>query len=259
VAVPHHASEVTSCVRSRLIAAVVAALSPSGCWQHIDDHCPGCTVLSERAPDLPRLREDTPATVLLVHGAFGFGDEWDAVVAALQKGGIDFVAWSWRGPWRSPSRSAARFTAVLQGMLDALPAGVTELLVIAHSAGGALAENAVPRVRVPEGKRLRVLAIEPARANLSAPRDRRFSDQALAQTLSVGQRPLDPVPPRVSVEEYFADDAPSAPRADEPGFHRVFLGAHVDHNEAVRLVALPAVERMGERMGERTGAPARRR
>src|SRR4051812_5183884 len=104
-------------MRAAVLIAVVAATS-SGCWQHIDDHCPGCTILSERAPDLPWLRDDSPATVFLVHGAFGFGPEWDDVVAALKKEKIDFVAWSWRGPWRSPSISTARFAAVLQGLLD---------------------------------------------------------------------------------------------------------------------------------------------
>ncbi len=234
-----------------LVAALVAvvAFTGAGCRTYMADHCPGCTVLSERAPDLPRLRSDTPATVVLVHGAFGFGPEWDEVVAALRKADIDFVSWSWDGPWRSQPRSTARFAAVLQGLLDAQPPGVPEVVVIAHSAGGALVDNAARRVRVPEGRRLRVLAIAPAQANLSASIDRRFSDEALAQTLVVTQPPLPPVPPRVTVEIYHTDDEPppGARPPDEQGVRRSYLGDAVGHDESVRVVALPVVEALSSR------------
>lgn len=234
---------------SRIALAVTLAavtLAGAGCRTHIEDHCPGCTILSERAPDLPRLRADTPATVLLVHGAFGFGPEWDEVVAALQKTPIEFYAWSWGGPWNGPSRATARFAAVLQGLLDTQPRSVHELVVMAHSAGGALIHNAARLVRVPEGKHLRVLSIDAAQANLSAARDRRFSDEALAQTLVVSQRPLGPLPPRVSIEEFLTDDEPPPGQrpADEPGVRRVYLGAGVTHSESVPLSVLPVIREL---------------
>ena len=227
--------------------AITALLALPGCWSHIDDHCRGCTVLSERAPDLPQLRGDGPAAVLLVHGAFGFGDEWDAVVDALRKANLEFVAWSWSGPWRSPPRSTARFATALQRMLDALPAAVPELVVIAHSAGGALIENAARRVRVPDGHRLRVLAVAPARSNLSASRDPRFSDDAMGQSLVFSQRTLTRVPPGVSIEEYLTEDQPAVAEPVEPGFSRSYLGARVDHNGSVPLVVLPVVEQLAHR------------
>ena len=238
--------------RLAALALLASTLATTSCWYHIDDHCPGCTVLSERAPDPPRLRADSPATVLLVHGAFGFGDEWDQVVPALRKHNIDFVAWSWGGPWRSPPKSMARFASALQGLIDTLPPSVRELIVIAHSAGGGLIENAARRVRVPAGHTLRVMAIAPARVNLSAARDGRFSDEAMAQTVSLSQPPLTPVPPHVAIEEYLTDDAPAAgaPDAGEPGeprLRRIYLGAAVGHNESVPLVALPAIEELARR------------
>jgi hypothetical protein len=140
-------------------------------------------------------------------------------------------------------------------MLDALPAAVPELVVIAHSAGGALIENAARRVRVPEGHRLRVLAIAPARSNLSASRDPRFSDDAMGQTLVFSQRTLTRLPPAVSIEEYLTEDQPVETHSQasgggervEAGFSRSYLGARVDHNGSVALVALPIVEQLSHR------------
>ena len=69
---------------TRIAATLWLALAAAGCWNAVDAHCPGCAVVSERAPRLPSLPPDTRAVVIIVHGAFGFGDEWREVVDTVR-------------------------------------------------------------------------------------------------------------------------------------------------------------------------------
>src|SRR5947209_16576257 len=134
---------------TRLCAFALAFLLVSGCWHAVEDHCPGCLVLSERAlAPLPILPSSTRAIVILVHGAFGFGNEWRPVVdEARRHPDLLLAAFAWSGPFsRKPSLPAEMLRRTVQQALDDAPAQA-EVLVIAHSAGGPLTAYVAPRLR----------------------------------------------------------------------------------------------------------------
>jgi pimeloyl-ACP methyl ester carboxylesterase len=214
-----------------------------GCWNAIDAHCPGCAIVSERAATLPAIARDRRALVILVHGAFGFGDEWRVVVDAVRaQPRTALVAFAWSGPWtRKPSLPAEALRRLLQQAVDE-SAPPTRILVIAHSAGGALASYAAERLRVPPGVRVEILSIAaPSGMNLAPYRPERQVDTPLG--FAVGGRQAAPGAIAVGVEfvEYVTADPPAHPAPPRPGVRRVYLGARVGHNESVGLAALPVV------------------
>jgi pimeloyl-ACP methyl ester carboxylesterase len=224
------------------MALAIAAIA-AGCWNAVDTHCVRCAVVSERAPLLPPIAPDTRAVVVLVHGAFGFGDEWREVVDTVrQKKRTALVAFAWGGPWtRKPSLAAEALLRILQRAVDDAPPGA-EILVIAHSAGGALTSYAGERLRLPPGRRVRILSIAaPEGMNLSPYRPAREVDTPLGFAVGGEQPPLGPIARGVEYVEYATADPPAhAPRA-RAGVRRVYLGARVGHVESVRVAALPIV------------------
>ena len=228
---------------TRIAAVLASAVTLAGCWNAVDSHCPRCTVVSERAPTLPAIAPDTRAVVILVHGAFDFGDEWREVVDTVRaRPRTAMVAFSWSGPWtRKPSLAAEALLRIVQRAVDDSPPGA-EILVIAHSAGGALTSYAGERLRVPPGRRVRMLSIAaPEGMNLAPSRPARDVDTPLGFAVGGEQPPLGPIAPRIEYVEYVTADAPAHAPPARPGVRRVYLGARVGHVESVRVAALPIV------------------
>lgn len=229
---------------------VVVALCASACWMSVEDHCRGCTVIRERAPSLPPIPPSTRVVVILVHGAFGFGDEWHQLVAALRaRPRVTTLAFAWGGPWtRKPSLAAEALRRLVQAAVDGAPAGA-EVLVIAHSAGGALASYVAERLRVPpiqqSTRRVRVISIAaPAGMNLAPYRPAHSVDTPLGFAVGGEQPPLGPIARGVDYTEYATDDAPRVALPARAGAKQVWLGARVGHLESVPLVALPIIDRL---------------
>jgi pimeloyl-ACP methyl ester carboxylesterase len=228
---------------TRIAMVLALAALAGGCWNAVDTHCPRCVIVSERAPAMPAVRPDTRAVVILVHGAFGFGDEWREVVDIVRaRRGTALVAFSWGGPWtRKPSLAAEALRRMIQRAVDDAPPGA-EILVIAHSAGGALTSYAGERLRVPPGRRVRILSIAaPAGMNLAPYRPAREVDTPLGFAVGGEQAPPGPIAPGVDYVEYLTADAPAHAPPARPGVRRVYLGARVGHVESVRVAALPVV------------------
>jgi pimeloyl-ACP methyl ester carboxylesterase len=239
--------KVDGSTRSRAVLLLaMAAWSTAGCWNGVAEHCRGCTIVSERTPGLPRLAADTRAVVVLVHGAFGFGDEWRPVLDALEaRPHVATLVFGWGGPWtRKPSLAAEALRRVVQSAVDRAPPGVP-VVVIAHSAGGALASYVGERLRLPPGRRARIASIAAPEGMNLAP----FEPEAGVNTplgIAIGghQPPLGPIAPGVEYVEYETADRPSeqaAARPSRPGVVRVYLGVHVGHNASVAKVAVPLV------------------
>jgi pimeloyl-ACP methyl ester carboxylesterase len=228
---------------TRLAVTLSLALLIAGCWNAVDVHCPRCVVVSERAPALPAVRPDTRAVVILVHGAFGFGDEWRAVIDAVRaRPRTALMAFSWGGPWtRKPSLAAEALRRLVQRAVDEAPPGA-EILVIAHSAGGALASYAGERLRVPPGRRVRIISIAaPEGMNLAPYRPARDVDTPLGFAVGGEQAPPGPIARGVDYVEYVTADPPPHPAPLRAGVRRVYLGRHVGHTESVRVAALALV------------------
>lgn len=228
---------------TRITLTLGLALAAAGCWNAIDAHCPRCAIVSERAPALPPLRPGARALVILVHGAFGFGEEWRPVIdAVLARDKTALMAFSWGGPWtRKPSLAAEALRVLVQRAVDDAPRGA-EILVIAHSAGGALASYAAERLRVPRGRRVRILSIAaPEGMNLAPYRPAREVDTPLGFAVGGEQAPPGAIAAGVEFTEYVTADRPRHPAPLRPGARRVYLGRRVGHTESVRVAALPVV------------------
>jgi hypothetical protein len=236
---------------TRIARALALALTVAlgGCWNLIVTHCPECTIVSDRAPLLPRLRPDTRVVVIIVHGAFGFGDEWRQVVETVHAHPhSELIAFSWSGPWtRKPSLAAEALRRLVQRAVDEAPPRA-EILVLGHSAGGALTAYVGERLRVPNGRRVRLISIAaPEGMNLSPYRPEYDVDTPLGFAVGGEQAPPRPIAPGVEYVEYITDDPPppplpgSPPPRVRPGVRRVYLGHHVRHTESVGVAALPIV------------------
>jgi pimeloyl-ACP methyl ester carboxylesterase len=228
---------------TRIATTLVLVLSLAGCWNAVDTHCRGCAMVSERAPALPPIAPSTRAVVILVHGAFGFGDEWRGVVDAVRaRPKTSLVAFAWSGPWtRKPSLAAQALLRIVQRAIDDAPPRA-KIVVIAHSAGGALTSFVGERLRVPAGRSVSISSIAPPEGmNLAPYRPEREVDTPLGFAVGGEQAPLGPIAPGVEYVEYETADAPAHPPAARPGVRRVYLGARVGHNESVGLAALPVV------------------
>jgi pimeloyl-ACP methyl ester carboxylesterase len=241
-------------------AALLLALSLSGCFHMIEDHCRGCTIVSDRAPTPLFVPADTHAVVLLIGGALGFGEEWRPVVDELaRRRHVVTVGFKWSGPFgRKPSLTAAALEGVLQQIVDALPPKA-QLLVIAHSAGGALTAYVAARLRVPAGRRLgyrrdgaryarkeasvRIVSIAGADdMNLARWQPDERVNTPLGFAVGGEQPQRNIVAPGIDYVQYVTADAPRVPVAPKlQGARRVYLGAHVGHNPSIAVAALPLV------------------
>lgn len=237
----------------RRVFALALVLGTSGCWSYLEDHCPGCTVIEHTRPGAPPIPAGAHTLVVLVHGAFGFGDEWDPVVAALRaQPGFAFFAYRWPGPWAGTPRRAVALAQTLQAALDTSPPSVTEVIVLAHSAGGMIAHYAARQLRVPPGRRVVVALLDaPYAINIAPPVEETRPNTPLGLAVGRTQPRYPPLPAGVALTAYVAADLPShvahssppregraPPLVEAPDVPRLFVGA-VGHNPMVAKVALP--------------------
>jgi hypothetical protein len=210
----------------KLCHALVAFLLCAGCVGRVADHCPNCVVIREGKPAAISVGE-ARALVVLVHGAYGFGDEWKPIVDALRGAPeIAFFAFEWRGPFHPLDAAAGELQASIQGALDHFPS-LTEVLVLAHSAGGPLGTRAVLGLRVPAGKRVRV-------AEIDSPD---FIDGRPFFRNKIKEMP--PIPPGVARLVFRARD----------------LGPKVSHDRAVAVAGLPLLVELRQKLNPMPAVP----
>ena len=137
--------------------------------------------------------------------------------------------------------AAAALLRIVQRAVDDAPPGA-EILVIAHSAGGALTSYAAERLRVPPGRRVRMLSIAaPEGMNLAPYRRRATSTRRSVSPSVASSRRRGRSRRGVDYVEYLTADAPAHAPPARAGVRRVYLGARVGHDESVRVAALPIV------------------
>jgi pimeloyl-ACP methyl ester carboxylesterase len=197
--------------------------------QHIVDHCTACTVVKTAASPQPPA-QPRRLQVILVHGAFGFGAEWEPIVAEIRRDrDASFVVFEWKGPFRNLTSTVANLSGVVQRALDEEP-GAQDVLVLAHSAGGPIATRAALAAKVPEGRRLLVAEIDSPTFINGKPF---FADKIAAAPV---------LPTGVERIVYVADNPPKREKPDAPP--RIYLGKKVDHNAAVAVAGLPLLDRL---------------
>jgi len=218
---------------TRILLVLGMASLIGGCMNRVADHCSSCAVVKEATRLPPEMvRDDKRSLVVLVHGAFGFGSEWEPVVAALRDSPqAAFVVFEWRGPFHDLTGTSADLAALVQRALDQTPSP-SEVLVLAHSAGGPLATRAALRLRVPEGKHVMLAEIDSPTFMKGRPF---FAER-------IGAEPEMPI----GVERivYLARNPPKTPPARTAA--RVYLGSSVSHNQAVALAGLPLVAKLSK-------------
>jgi hypothetical protein len=145
------------------LCALPLLLAANACWYHVEKYCPHCATVDHDRTDVPPTAPGTTTEVLLVHGSFGFAWEWRPVVDTIRATpGFDLVAWKWPGPFHDPKGDARELRDEIQTLLDGLPPQIDELIVLAHSAGGLLANLAIRGVVVPPGRHMTVALLDPA-------------------------------------------------------------------------------------------------
>lgn len=217
--------------RTRLLWLVLCA-APA-CVSPVGDHCPACTIVKEKQrPQPPVTTRDTRALVVLVHGAFGFGSEWAKVVAALKQAPhVSFVVFSWRGPFHELTGAVVDLGEIVQHALDQSP-DLSEVLLLAHSAGGPLATRAALRLKVPSGRHVEVVEIDSPTFLNGRPF---FRDRILLWP---------ELPPNVERAVYLARKPPQKGPVDA---RPIYLGSTVTHDQSVALVGVPLVAQLAAR------------
>ncbi len=239
-------------------APLAMALALAGCAIHyVDKECPRCRVLNPRPREgqratVPRLPRTTRRLFILVPGALGYDWEWNPAVQALEAAradGVEFVVFWWE-PLRPLRRAAQELTQWTDELLGANDLPVLETIeIVAHSVAGMVAAHAAPRLRPPQGVRMRISTIGTPFAGMIGP-DFGYPDDtgfwALFATFSAWTRyprpaegldiveyvttwPEDPV-----MQPRFGHD-PAPPDVGPQPRRRVQL-PHMDHNKCVGLV-----------------------
>lgn len=213
------------------------ALSVSDCWYSVEQYCATCQRVAHTQVRVPGVAPGTHTEVVLIHGAFGFGAEWTPVVESLRHTpGVDFFAWSWPGPvpFADPPRDAQVLAAELQVLVDQLPPAVEEIVVLAHSAGGGLANYAARQLQRTGRRRVLVALLDPVLWPL------------LSLWPALRQPALyPPAPAGVAMTVYIAHAPRALPPGRQPGdaataadLPQVYVG-DVGHGPVVARVALP--------------------
>ncbi len=225
----------TTSRRCALLGAL--ALSASDCWYSVEQYCAQCQLVTHAQVSMPAVAPGTHTEVVLIHGAFGFGAEWTPVVQSLQETpGVDFFAWSWPGPapFADPPRDAQVLAAELQALVDQLPPSVEEIVVLAHSAGGGLANYAARQLQRTRRRPVLVALLDPVLWPM------------LSLWPALRQSALyPPVPAGVAMTVYIAraprtldPDRPPGDAAIAADLPQVYVG-EVGHGPIVARVALP--------------------
>ncbi len=230
--------------------AIVVALTLTACVHRIEERCADCLVLDARHPYLKPLKAGTKTLFFLIPGGLGWGWEWDDTVAKLAKTpGVDFVTFWW-DPWGSLDRAAQEMRERLNTTFQQLPPSVTEVVVVAHSAGGLVGAYGVSGLHVPAGRRVKLVTIGAPFAGIMGP-PMSIDDPVRSPLLMAVMgtfRNYPPPTPGIEVVEYVTsypsdpvmqkrwghEVAPSdvGPR----GAQRIELDQKMDHNDAVSRV-----------------------
>ena len=243
---------------ARLLLAI-AVFHCGGCFNYIEDYCKGCTIVRHDAPTPPPIPEGKRALVVLLHGAFGFGSEWTPIRDAIEaRPELASYAFAWPGPFGGDvPRRAEAFRVAFQRSLDNLGPSVHEVLLLAHSAGGPVADYAARRIRVPEGVKVHVALLDAARISVAPYKMGKQVDTPLGFALDITQEPVPAIPAGVDIGDYRANDPPR-PGARDLGHLRpkeigvvaptgetvVYLGRRVTHGGSVALVGLPLIDKL---------------
>jgi len=245
-------------VRKIALACMIALTSlSSGCFVHAEDACKGCIVVPWRNPAPPRTPAGKKALVILLHGAFGFGSEWVPILAALdRRPELAYFAFSWPGPFGGrPTDRAEAFRVTLQAAVSSLPESAREVLVLAHSAGGPVAEYAARRLVVPPYVSVHIALLDAAHISMAPYKRVDTVDTPLGIALGETQQPSPPLPPGVDVDDFRASDPPrhahtASARPQEIGVTQssdetiYYLGRKVTHGGSVGLAGLPLIEKL---------------
>lgn len=220
-----------------------------GCFTHVEGHCASCAIVDYEQPRPPAFADGKTAVVVLLHGAFGFGTEWDPILSALrERPELGFYAFAWPGPFggKPPSRAEA-FRVALQATIDGLPPSAHEVLVLSHSAGGPLAEYAARRLRVPEGAHVRIALLDAVRVSMAPEVRSERIDTPLGTAIGSTPAPEPPIPTGVVVDAYRASNPPRVREQEENGASVTYLGRKVTHGGAVGLAGLPLIAALPRR------------
>lgn len=241
------------------VVLLTVSLGSAGCFNYVEDYCRGCTIVRHDAPTPPRIAEDKRALVVLLHGAFGFGSEWAPVKRALDaRPELAYYAFAWPGPFGGDvPRRAEAFRVALQHSVSNLPPSVHEVLLLAHSAGGAVADYAARRLSVPDGVKVHVALLDAARISVAPYQSSKQVDTPLGFAIGTTQEPTPAIPAGVDIGDYRANDPPRPRARDLSGLRPkeigvvtatgetvVYLGRKVTHGGSVALVSLPLIDRL---------------
>jgi pimeloyl-ACP methyl ester carboxylesterase len=233
-----------------LRGVLVCALAAAGCVTTVAQQCPRCVVVDAQHA-MPRPRAAAERLFLLVPGALGYGWEWDAAVARLEKAArVQFMVFWW-DPWRSLARAADDLGAVLTRLIGAAPPSLREIVVVAHSAGGMVGAHALAGLRVPPGRRVTLVTIgTPFAGMMAGPFTVTVDPLYTPAILAIGgifTRYPDP-PPGVEVIEYVTSyppdpvmeprwgHFPAPPDIGPRGAIRRPVEPTLDHNHVVEKV-----------------------
>ncbi len=233
--------------------ALVAVLL-SGCFSRAELACRDCAIVRVEQPAPPPVPEGRRAVVVLLHGAFGFGSEWNPIRRALaERPELAWWVFSWPGPFGGdvPARADA-FRVALQATVSSLPSTARDVLVLAHSAGGGVADYAARRLVVPDGVTVHVALLDSARISDANYHATQVIDTPLGISLDTRQDPTPPVPRGVVIDDFRAGTAPlhgTGERTFPPeigvlpplGEHVHWLGK-VTHGGAVAKAGMPLVD-----------------
>jgi hypothetical protein len=234
--------------KARTFVLFGSVLAAPGCITHVAKQCPDCAFV-DGVSHAPNLRPKIARLFVLVPGALGYGWEWDAAVAALRKANRDFVVFWWE-PWNSLRQGANHLREVLQTALYIAPS-LTEIVVVAHSAGGILAAHGMAGLSVPAGRHLQLVTIGTPFAGMgTAPIGDQDDPLGSPAVFAVGGRfhHYPPLPPGVSVVEYTTSWPPdpvmeprygwqpAPPDIGPAGAKRIPVDPKLDHNFVVARV-----------------------
>lgn len=233
---------------------VALALALSGCFARAELTCRDCAIVRFERPAPPAVVEGQRAVVVLLHGAFGFGTEWSPIRRALaERPELSWWVFSWPGPFGGDVHARAEaFRVALQATVSSLPSSAHDVLVLAHSAGGAVADYAARRLVVPDGVTVHVALLDSARISLASYHATHTIDTPMGFSLDTTQDATPEVPRGVVVEDYRAGFPPQhgPPERKFPpevgvlsprGEHVHWLG-DVTHGGAVGRAGLPLIE-----------------